>query len=519
MLGRARAQWSSLLAALVASCRFNTEPSPPPPPPPPAAPTLSVTPASAIMTEGSLGGTFRASVANSDAGVTWALVPTTGAGSLSGASSRGVQYTPPVSVTCQLSVSLVASLIGSGVSVTVPITVTAASGFKLTGKVLDAGLEPRDASVTVAGCPPVSTDAAGRFTVYGVTAPYNVTAQLSDNTTLVYAGLTRADPTLVHVFGGVSNPLQRAQIRGTISGGAGYPEPVAQRTLVAFLSSAVGRDTLADAARGSYLIGPIRWRGAATTLGALYALQWRRDAAGMPVEYTGLGVRPGITLGRSDSLSAQDISLQPVSQSSIAGDAVLPAGYSFNSKQLALLVDAGEGAVGRLRVVSDLSQSASFNYVVPNIPGSNLELDVTGIGPNATIVSAIRRSVMPGASGLTVPIPAAFEHRTPADGAGGVTENTEFTWAPLSNAAYAVYMYPEAGGNPAYVIMTTGSSLRFSTLGALGVTLPRGVQYHWMVFGAAPFSSLDEAAGPLGRQVTGDGVSGFTLLPRAFTTS
>src|SRR5882724_4241302 len=101
-------------------------------------------------------------------------------------------------------------LVACGGDGTEPVTTITVSGL-----VRERGGEPISGEqVLIAGKNPVTTGADGRFSIPGVTVPYDITLLLtSHNTALVYKGLTRADPALLTLDR--IGPQQSATISGT----------------------------------------------------------------------------------------------------------------------------------------------------------------------------------------------------------------------------------------------------------------------------------------------------------------
>ena len=241
-----------------------------------------------------------------------------------------------------------------------------------------------------------TTDVNGAFTVPAVPTPYNATI-LQATIATEYVGLTRGDPTLTAFFFVSDN--RSAGLSGSFTGGT-FPEPPGYNTTLIFASPQTVHG-LGDPASGSYT-ATIKWPGASTTTGTLYALQVHTDG-GVPADYPGFGTLSNVTLTDTSSLGGQNVALNAVTTGALSGSATAPSGYSILYKSIDLQVASNLS----LNVLFDPTVNGTFNYVTPAI--SNTTLTVTAAASSALgeFSAVIKAGQSANASGLTFAIPAA----------------------------------------------------------------------------------------------------------------
>src|SRR5947207_2875603 len=174
-------------------------------------------------------------------------------------------------------------------------------GVTVSGRVQDRVAEPiSGATVLIANKSAVTSNSDGTFAIPGVVPPYDITAILStQNTAVIYKGLTRPDPVLLYP------DFAAAERTATISGTA--PPAAGSVTNVFFASSGryalgVGR---ADATTGQYAF-TVRWHGSYDTdAGQLYLLRWTTDPTGLPASYNGYASKP-LTISAGGDFSGND---------------------------------------------------------------------------------------------------------------------------------------------------------------------------------------------------------------------
>lgn len=454
-------------------------------------PTLTVSPTSATLTAGTGNQVFNATLSNASGTINWALSPNVG--TLSATTGTSVTYTPPATIASSTTVQLTAT--SGSLTATANIAVNPPANITVSGTVIGTNLQP------VASAPVVitsggtnfttTTNASGLFSVSGVTPPYDATV-VSGNQSLTYKGLTRTDPLLV--FLGFSPGVSRsASLSGTVSGGAGFPEPANHVTRTAFGSPEAVDSATANTATGVYNMGTVSWFGPTTTTGNVHALQWLFDGTNLPTDYKGYGEKLGVALSDGGAFAGQNVTMSGVSEATISGSVTLPAGYTLANKRMAI----GFADGSRIDVLTDTGASTNFAYTTPNVTGATIRMQVTAGNAAGTTVVTTKPGLAVNATGVSIPLPAGSELSLPPNAATGVNNSTTFSYTPFSGGVHFV-VFNGPGANPDYVVVTAAASTTIPNLSSVGLGLPASTVYSWNVVGAAPFASVDAAAGPGG---------------------
>lgn len=477
-------------------------------------PTLTVAPTSATLTAGTGNQVFNATLSNASGTINWALSPNLG--TLSATTGTSVTYTPPATIASSTTVQLTAT--SGSLTATANITVNPPATLTVSGTVIGANLQP------VASAPVVitsggtnfstTTNASGLFSVSGVTPPYDATV-VSGNQSLIYKGLTRTDPTLV--FLGFSPGVSRsASLSGTVSGGAGFPQPANHVTRTAFGSPEARDSATANTATGVYNMGTVSWFGPTTTTGNVRALQWLFDGTNLPTDYKGYGEKLGVALSDGGAFASQNVTMSGVSEATISGSVTLPAGYTLASKRMA--VGFADGSL--INVLSDAGASTNFAYTTPNVTGATIQMLVTAVNAGTSVYTT-KPGLAVNATGVSIPLSAGSELSLPPNAATGVNHTTIFSYTPFSGGVHLV-VFNGPGASPDYVVVTAAASTTIPNLSSVGLGLPASTGYSWQVYGVAPFASVDAAAGPggwLAVYLGGAEGSSSTSTNRTFTTA
>ncbi|MBW6454619.1 MAG: hypothetical protein K0A98_01925 [Trueperaceae bacterium] len=368
-------------------------------------------------------------------------------------------------------------------------TVTVDDSIDVEGRVL--GLDGRPAAevqVFVHAVGGDRTDASGAFRIEGVHAPFDVTLIYPDQLlTVTYLGLTLMQPTLL--LPGLPPGLRRqVAVSGNVSGGTQFPQPAGHRTVVTFGSEATRVSAEADAATGAFAIDPLVWFGP-DTAGALHALQWRVDAAGLPVEFTGHGYR-ALMLRTSDTEHRfQDMYLLPVGGARLNGLVAWPDDYGLVAQTL--MIQYPEG--GHALLASRLWPSSTFDYATPLIDGTTFAVASLAASEAGETSISVRSGLPAAASSVLATLAPAPRLTAPAEGGTGVGHDTEFKWTGPTDSAYLVAFTGHAG-QPTYAVVTQGSRATIPDLSAFGIELPAGAQYGWSVYGLPQYPTVDAAA-------------------------
>jgi len=384
------------------------------------------------------------------------------------------------------------------------VTVTVDDTITVEGRVIGlAGRPTAGAAVVIAGRPPATTDADGRFAVAGVQAPYDLTVMHpAEDLAIAYLGLTVERPTLVQPGGGLT-VHHHATVDGTVSGGAGFPQPAGHRTSVAFGSPDARASVNAAGATGAFSLTSLAWFGPTTTAGALHALQWRVGPTDLPEAYTGHGYRPLTLQAGSAPYTGQDMALLPISSSSLSGTVAVPAGVTLG--QRALFVSFAEG--GFVPIVGETTSATSFTYVTPVIADATVGVAALGGGAPTEFSWAMRAGLLPGATSVDVQLPAVPQLVVPLAGTTGVGHATDFSWSSPAGGVVIVQFEPDSVGPTISVVTTTGSA-SIPEVSGLGLALPATATYRWRVYAFPEYPTVDAA--------TADGVGFLGSWP--FTT-
>jgi len=370
------------------------------------------------------------------------------------------------------------------------VTVTVDDTITVEGRVIGlAGRPSAGATVVIAGRPPATTDADGRFAVAGVETPYDLTVKHpAEDLAIVYLGLTVERPTLVQPGGGLT-VYHHATVEGTVSGGAGFPQPAGHRTSVAFGSPDARTSVNAAGATGAFSLTSLAWFGPTTTAGALHALQWRVGPTDLPEAYTGHGYRPLTLHAGSAPYAGQDMALLPILSSSLSGTVAVPAGVT--PTQRALLVSFPEG--GFLPIAGETTSATSFTYVTPVVEGVGVSAAALGYGASVAEMSwVVRAGLLPGATGVELPLPAVPQLLAPLAGTTGVGHATDFSWSSTAGGVAVVQFLPDTVG-PNVSVVTTAGSASIPDLSGIGLALPASATYTWRVVALPEFATADAA--------------------------
>ena len=248
-------------------------------------------------TSGAPSTTFTATLTNVTGAVTWSLNPASGLGTLSSATGNTTNYTPPSSVAANTSVTLTASVQGTGLLDTVTITINKDPRITVSGKVLKldgnpaSGVQVQIDDASGSSKPQVTTAADGSFIAQNVLPPYSLSSYLPGTSLtfrpVTWDGVTRSDPTIVLPSFSAFNPsvyvpppppapqtnwftsCNRAD--ATISGSISSAVPSGSTGFFVFIGEGVSRNRFAlDDPGYSYALGSIVGPTSSYTLAVPY---------------------------------------------------------------------------------------------------------------------------------------------------------------------------------------------------------------------------------------------------------
>ena len=468
--------------------------------------SLTISPQTASATIGGPAVTLTASLSGSSNPIAWTL---SGPGSIAPAQGSSTQYTPPPFGGTPATATVTASA-GSGLSASVTVSVAVPASIDVHGMAIGSDTTPvAGVSVTI-GTQSATTDAGGRFTISGVTVPYDLTAVATSprRTGVVYEGLTRRDPTILMV--GIASSPRRATLTGNVTGA--NPVGVAGDVTRLIIGSPqipfwLVNDVETNVTSNPYTLHP-SWVGQDTTTGTIHVLQWQQDG-GLPVSYSGYASVPGITLSADAGTVASDAVLSAPPASTIAGTIQLAPSLTRFSQLVAIVFP---GAVPTF-LGSD-TPTASFAYPFPNVAGATATLVASaGDTGSSSYSSAQLTGITPGTTNILVALPPAPTPVAPVDHTTGVGTTTDFTWTPVNGTVYVLLVI---GPSAWYVVVTSATTARIPDLSAQGLGLSG--KSSWNVNAYGPAGSVDELAGAALQHLLGtDSYFGGTTAPRDFT--
>ena len=169
------------------------------------------------------------------------------------------------------------------------------------------------------------TDENGNFTIPNVTTPYDVVVAFGNGTTthaVLYKGLRRPDPRLVALV----DPEFFAVIGGTLSGGAGFPQPPLHFAFVQIGSDRGGMGVSQVFSPFGAFADSAQWGFARSTTAHLTAIQFGVDVDARRLNFTGAATAQ-FPISDGDVLM-ESVPLLPVKTARISGTYTHPAGYS-----------------------------------------------------------------------------------------------------------------------------------------------------------------------------------------------
>jgi len=364
-------------------------------------------------------------------------------------------------------------------------------GITVAGVAKDRNGEPiAGATVRVPGKPSVTTAADGRFSIPGVAVPYDIALlPPGQDTALVYAGLTRANPSLVYLSFQLQGALKTASISGTVPPTLG----TSTFTAVVFISGRyVIASAPADPTNGYYSFN-VQWHGAADTqTGRLYLLRWTASAGGVPYSYDAYGSK-ALVVSAGSAYNGNDFAttelIDPPEQS-ISGTVDLPPGYSQTWRRLFVFLDTVP-----VFWQESGSLAGTFSYTVPAVSGLKFGVGVSAEDLASRTSFFVRNGISGNSTNVSLSLLPAPQLTLPVNGAADVDATTSFTWSEGGGVGVnLVSVTPNDAANPAFEVLTTAAHTKIPDLAAEGMGLPPATGYQWLVDKIFPVASVDDAA-------------------------
>jgi hypothetical protein len=252
----------------------------------------------------------------------------------------------------------------------------------------------------------------------------------------------------------------------------------------------------------------LTWSGPAVTTGALYALQFTVDGGGFPVAsgYRGFGIRSGIAVVDGTTLNNQFDTLHSVSTNQFTGTVTVPSGYTL----LATVAYVRVSPTSLIQLIADTSPGTTVSYYTPGIPGASLLLGAQIVRAGGGTGIIWKNGIATASTGIPIEPGVPPEVSLPVNGATGIDTTVPFSWTPMTGGVHLV-KFQGSAGNPAYYILTAGTSVTIPNMSPFGLGLPPAALYRWSVLAFGPFYGVDAAAGLAGF------VAGLTGPPVAST--
>lgn len=372
------------------------------------------------------------------------------------------------------------------------------SGTTVTGTVVDDYFVPQGRVVVfIPGRDVVTTDDAGRFSVSGVTPPYDLYVAMKGavRAAVGYVGLTRDDVLVTIPPHESSGWPHQSSVSGALSGGYAWGDTFGVSIL--FDSPETSRAITRSPQQGpydSYGLG-FSWAGPATTVGTLHALEWRLDGqTGLVDEYR-YAELADVAVADGSPTGDQDLAFAAVPMSSIAGSVTAPDAYTVSRKTLSAAFRDSQQAVKAWSIEAVDGADAAFSFVAPLLPGGRFAVTARA-GAGDAYSEAIVSGLAAGTGNVAVDIPPAPALGDPQDGFSGVDLSTRFTWSRTQGAVYMV-SFEYAGSElvypapPALYIFTADTTLTLPDLRPMNLGFQMGTLYVWGITAYAPVPSTD----------------------------
>ncbi|MBX2800808.1 MAG: carboxypeptidase-like regulatory domain-containing protein [Myxococcales bacterium] len=352
------------------------------------------------------------------------------------------------------------------------------------GRVVDAFGRPAvGLDVTLNDVDTVVSDADGRFLFEDVDGPYRLTAFDADlGQHHVYDGLDRSSPVL-HLINRVP-VASSANVRGDLSGGAGFPNPDAHLTTVAFAAEdqvTLGSTVLFAAEGPRYPTVAATWYGDSVD-GTVHALQWELNAALLPERFTGYGATD-LSLTPGGVAADTDVALASVDTAFVAGEVELRGvGHTLRGKTAWIQW----GAASSTQLLAELTEDETFTYAVPSLPYA-IGVQAIAQDGSGNTTSHYLGGIAPQQI-VELSLPGAPRLLGPPDGAALADLDQAFTFSPYEGGVHVATVLWDGGAVSLY---TAADDFQLSQL---GVDLPASTVFAWGVWGIAPAADLDTFA-------------------------
>jgi hypothetical protein len=337
-----------------------------------------------------------------------------------------------------------------------------------------------------------TTNAEGKFTIPDVASRYDVTIliQTSINNATAnfiwqFQGLSRRDPTL-QVFRGL--PENFAEFRSHIDN-VTFPLMTDQTILLGWSSPDGDFSTDTTYVDLEYL-SPM-WTGPAMSPGTAHALLLT-TSGGIPSQYHAYDTQSVVMTANMQGQASFDLG-KPIPQSTVVKGAVT-GNPSLGDRHNEVYLRFRDQNTA-LKLVDQWSAADSFEYPVPNLPGSSLTVVAKSVA-NPPGIAAAYAEVEPGGPQLTLELPALPTLTAPDDGKTNIDGDTEFHW----NGSAHVFLLAARSipTNDAIYVVTEAKQTRLPIGIQFGYTPQASSDFSWSVEVHDTHATIDEATGEVG---------------------
>lgn len=349
-----------------------------------------------------------------------------------------------------------------------------------------------NAGVLILGHEAQGVDALGGFSVSGVIPPYDLAVMYANRrSVVVYQGVTRADPTLV-MSDEARGRSAYSKLTGSMTGarkpGGGVAQP---RLMFVSTESAINEQVFYKADTSTY-DASAWWASGVTSTGSLLAFQWEWTvtASLTDLKLVGFGRRDDVSLRHESSVSALDITLEPVATTTLTGAIRVPEGFTLGRQSMVL--DINPSVRGLL--FDTTAPTSRFNYEVPVLAEYPWRFTSTAYSSDDGSTTAVRIGETVGTQDVDLTLKTPSRVLSPPDGAAQVTHSTEFSWSERTGGVHVVSFANAMRevSNYDLSIVTTGSRTTIPDVSALGLRLPSRTPLRWSLSEISPIASVDE---------------------------
>jgi hypothetical protein len=371
------------------------------------------------------------------------------------------------------------------------------SGMVVTGTVIDIlGRPVSGATVDLSGAKSATTNAQGVFTATGVNAQYTATVGTTTSAGAKHGyqflSLTRPDPTLQLISDDVMAPPLTANLSGTLTllgqGGslAYFDVPAGAWPLATNGVPVKGSSTSFD--------DPVSWEGPTPLTGTAYLLQWEAGDAGLPQSYTSYSSQSAtVTSGDTSVVVFMGASSMTTGFITPTVDVATGSGYVLDDVAAYVSIPGSQASPP---FVHTRSAVVPEKLAVPEIGGATFivcasQLPNGGVATGGPIGKACNAGLAAGASTTLAP-PTATTFTSPPSTVGN---GTVLHYNAITGGVNVFVLSDGVATDPVITIVSTFDVVTVPDLSSVGVMLPPGATYTATVVGAAPFATIDAAAG------------------------